>query len=357
VYVTVYVDDLLIAGKKEDIESVIGEISEKFALKNLGRVKHLLAMEVNYVPGKLLCISQTAYIDRVLERFGMGEARPAASPQMQNEKMPPIELDENKTNDPKFPFRELVGALQYLVACTRPDLANVVRTLSRYSSSYTEENYQCAKRVLRYLRATRTYGLVYRREAEVLPLKVDAYCDADHANCPDTSRSITGYMLRLNGCTFMYKSKQQSKVTTDTCSSELIAASMCVEDLMWARKLLKEIRGENPPFATLYMDNQSTLTVVKEPGNYQRMKRFAKTSRKIAEFVDKQKIAVRYVSSEENTADIFTKALGPRRFQGLRQKLNIEDVCGEAGAELAGSEVTRQIATTIRLASGMLGAG
>jgi len=165
---------------------------------------------------------------------------------------------------------------------------------------------------------------VYRREAKVLPLKVDAYCDADHANCPDTSRSITGYMLRLNGCTFMYKSKQQSKVTTDTCSSELIAASMCVEDLMWARKLLKEIRGENPPCSTLYMDNQSTLTVVKEPGNYQRMKRFAKTSRKIAEFVDNQKIAVQYVSSEENTADIFTKALVPLRFQGLRQKLTVE---------------------------------
>jgi hypothetical protein len=101
---------------------------------------------------------------------------------------------------------------------------------------------------------------------------------------------------------------------------------MCVEDLMWARKLLKEIRGENPPCSTLYMDNQSTLTVVKEPGNYQRMKRFAKTSRKIAAFVDKQKIAVQYVSSEENTADIFTKALGPLRFQGLRQKRNVEDV-------------------------------
>jgi hypothetical protein len=138
VYVTVYVDDLLIAGKKEDIKSVIGELSDKFALKNLGKVKHLLAMEVNYVSDKLLCISQTAYIDRVLERFGMGEARPAASPQMQNEKMPPIKLDDNKTNDPKFAFRELVGALQYLVACTRPDLANVVCTLSRYSSSYTE---------------------------------------------------------------------------------------------------------------------------------------------------------------------------------------------------------------------------
>ncbi|KAF4132728.1 putative integrase catalytic domain-containing protein [Phytophthora infestans] len=124
----------------------------------------------------------------------------------------------------------------------------------------------------------------------------------------------------------MYKSKQQSKVTTDTCSSELLAASMCVEDLMWARKLLKEIRSDKMPCSTLYMDNQSTLTVVTEPGNYQRMKRFGKTSRKIAEFVEKEKIAVQYISSEENIADIFTKALGPQRFQGLRQKLNVENV-------------------------------
>lgn len=53
--------------------------------------------------------------------------------------------------------------------------------------------------------------------------------------------------MQLNGCAFMFKSKQQSKVITDACGSELIAASMCVEDLVWARKLVKEIRRENPP--------------------------------------------------------------------------------------------------------------
>ncbi|GMG17121.1 unnamed protein product [Phytophthora fragariaefolia] len=141
---------------------------------------------------------------------------------------------------------------------------------------------------------------MYRRVGEVLPLQIDAYRDADHANCPDTSRSVTGYLLRLNKCVFMYKSKKQDKVTIDTCSSELFAASMCVEDLMWARKLLKEIRGKSPPCSTLHMDNQSTITVVKEHGNYKRMKRFAKKSRKIAEFVKKGKITVEYDSSGEN---------------------------------------------------------
>lgn len=71
-----------IVGKTEDIDEVIKELSRKFALKNLGRVKHTLAMEVNYIPGEVLCLSQTVYIDRVLKRFGMSVAHSVGSPLM-----------------------------------------------------------------------------------------------------------------------------------------------------------------------------------------------------------------------------------------------------------------------------------
>lgn len=165
--------------------------------KTLGRMKHILPMEVHYVRGEVLCISQTVYIDRALERVGMSDAKPVGSSMLQNEKLPPMEKDEGKINHPNIPFRELIDALQYLLACTRPDLANAVRSLARYSGAYTHENYMCAKRVLRYLRATRTYSLVYRHKSNLLQQRVDAYCDVDHTNCPDTSRSNTGYLLRL----------------------------------------------------------------------------------------------------------------------------------------------------------------
>ena len=117
-------------------------------------------------------------------------------------------------------------------------------------------------------RATRTYGFVYKLEDHVLPLRVDAYCDADRSNCPDTSRSITGYFIRLNSLVFMHKSKKQGKVTTDKCRSGLIAASTCVEDLMWSRKLLKEIRGKSPSCSRLYMEKQNTISVARVPYNH-----------------------------------------------------------------------------------------
>ncbi|KAE8911264.1 hypothetical protein PF005_g21947 [Phytophthora fragariae] len=225
---------MMIVSKTKDIDAVIEALRLKFTMKDLGRVRHLLSMEIHYEPGVMLCLSQTAYINELLERFQMSMARSVGSPQMHNEKMMPLEHDETKINDPSIPYREVVGKLQYLVTCTRQDIANAVRCLGRHAGAYTTENFASAKRVLQYLKGTNTFGLVYRRSeanpAEQLQLR--AYSVADHANCPDTGRSVTGYVLQLNGYSFGFKSKKQQRVTDDTCKSELVAASKSVEVLL-----------------------------------------------------------------------------------------------------------------------------
>ncbi|KAG2804899.1 hypothetical protein PC111_g18058 [Phytophthora cactorum] len=70
-FLTVYVDDIVIAGVTSDIDDVIHQLALRFKLKNLGRVRHLLGMEVNYLPGRMVCLSQTAYIERLAEMFGL----------------------------------------------------------------------------------------------------------------------------------------------------------------------------------------------------------------------------------------------------------------------------------------------
>ena len=327
VLVTVYVDDMLIIGTPSDIDNIIAGLRERFVLKDLGRVSYLLGMEVHYRPGVILCLSQTAYIDRMLLQFQMDQAKTVRSPQMQNEKMLVKETDINKINDPNVPYRELVGELQYLVTCTRPDIANAVRSLGRHTDAYTTENYARAKRVLRYLKETRTFGLIYKRE-EAVPNNewmVCAYSDADHANCPNTSRSVTGFVLQINGWSFRFKSKTQKSVTGDTCKSELLAASMCVEQFVWARRLINELKLNQLP-GELRMDNQSTITICTSVGNYDGAIRYAKKSNKIAEMVECGEFTIKYVPTEDNIADMYTKALRPQRFEKLRDQLGVRNV-------------------------------
>ncbi|POM75357.1 LOW QUALITY PROTEIN: Reverse transcriptase, RNA-dependent DNA polymerase domain containing hypothetical protein [Phytophthora palmivora] len=155
-------DDIIIAAKLSDIHNVVLELSAKFEINDLSRVKHLLDMEINFELGVILCLSQTAYVERMATRFRMNKAKTVRSPQMDNERMPVIERDQSKINDESLSYREIIGSLQYLVACTRPDMANIVRCLGKYNGAFTKENYTMATRAIRYLLGTKHFGLVYR---------------------------------------------------------------------------------------------------------------------------------------------------------------------------------------------------
>ncbi|OWZ03552.1 polyprotein [Phytophthora megakarya] len=273
IFLTVYVDDIVIAANAKDIAGVVAALGTKFKLKDLGRVKHLLGMEINYKPGEILCISQTAYIDRMLQRFGLATAKSVRSPQMQNEPTLPVEKKTKFINDADLPFREMVGSLQYLVHCTRPDLANVVRTLGRYGSAYTKQNFRQAQRVMKYLLGTKYLGLVYRfADIRNSGLYLDAFADADHAGCPETSKSVSGWVLRLNTNVWHWQSKKQGSIADDTCAAELIAAHKCTKELKWVQKMLGDLNTNLVKKATLFCDNQSTIKEIENNGNSQNQK-------------------------------------------------------------------------------------
>ncbi|POM69565.1 Integrase catalytic core protein [Phytophthora palmivora] len=282
IYLTVYVDDIVIAADPRDIVKVVDALSRKFRLKDLGRVKHLLGMEINYKPGKLLCISQTAYIERMLAKFGLAAAKLVRSPQYHNERTLPIEKDPKLINDATVPFREMVGSLQYLVHCSRPDLANAVRTLGRYGSAYTKENFRQAQRVMRYLGGTKHFGLVYRfSNASEGGMALDAFADADHAGCPETN-------------VWHWQSKKKNTVADDTCASELIAAHKCTKEIKWAQKMLRNLGIEQHKEAT--SDNQSIIKEVENNGNSQELKHLAKKTRSVAEWVDRGRLRLDYIN-------------------------------------------------------------
>ena len=135
-----------------------------------------------------------------------GPSQDRAITTMQNEKLIDKETDTSKKNDPNIPYHELIGELQYLVTCTRPDIANTVRSIGRHTDAYTTENFVRSKRVLRYWTETRTYGLCCMRD-EADPcnyLKVWAYSDADHANCPGYISVSNWFVILLNGWSFWY---------------------------------------------------------------------------------------------------------------------------------------------------------
>ena len=102
-------------------------------------------------------ITQSKYTREILERFNMSGSKPVTTPLEQNVKLSSV--DETKQVNSTF-YRQLVGILNYLTT-TRPDIAYAVSILSQFMANLSEIHWNAAKKVLRYLKETMNFGILY----------------------------------------------------------------------------------------------------------------------------------------------------------------------------------------------------
>lgn len=179
-----------------------------------------------------------------------------------------------------------------------------------------------AKRVLRYLKGTIDYGLVYRVSSSTPHVKIEAYADADFAACKATRRSVTGYCLQVDGNTFLYRSRGQTITVDDTSSAEFVAASQCSTDIVWVINLCKELGIKREP-VILYQDNQATIAAMTNTGKIYKIRGVDIRYHKVKDLVEHKYFGVTYCPTTDMVADVLTKALRGSQFVKLRASLNV----------------------------------
>ncbi|KAF0706659.1 hypothetical protein As57867_006697, partial [Aphanomyces stellatus] len=175
VLLTVYVDDITITGNNnDDIEKACDELKHRFEMTDLGQLKSILGIQVD-VKGNVVTMTQQGYVEVLLDKFNMVDCNPVSTPEVIGQVLKPSKLNPSEVKALNLPYRELVGSLQYLVTCTRPDIANAVRNLSKHPSCYDESHWKQAKRVLRYLKGTKSLCLKIDCSGQVGAFQVEAY--------------------------------------------------------------------------------------------------------------------------------------------------------------------------------------
>ena len=160
----------------------------------------------------MLWLSQEKYIEKVLEKFNMGNSKPVSSPlvghfKLTSKQCPTSEKD--KEDMKKVPYALFVGSLMYAMVCTRLDIAHAVGVVSRFFSNLGIEYLNTIKWILRYLRGTFKVFLHFGDDKHVLC----RYTDADMADNVDTRKSTTGYMMTFAGGAVSWQSKLQKYIT------------------------------------------------------------------------------------------------------------------------------------------------
>jgi hypothetical protein len=190
----VFVDDILpLSPEKRKIESFKEQLRKHFQTSD-GNPEWLLGIRIQHdLQRGVTTLSQENYIEDLLRKFGLESMKPASIPDIASEHLEIPQAGEQPLSpDEKFVFQSFVGALLYLALCTRPDIASAVRSVAERSAEPTDRHLNAAKRVLRYIKGTKTNALTYTRGAQ--DRFIQGFVDASWTEDRSNRRSVTGFM-------------------------------------------------------------------------------------------------------------------------------------------------------------------
>ena len=219
---------------------------------------------------------------------------------------------------------------------TRPDIAVAVSVLSRYLDRPTTLHCYMVKRVYRHLMANLRVGLHKIRKLEAntgshAAINITCYSDASYANSYD-SRSMSGFGILLSGSLISWYSHTQSVVALSTAEAEYIALTDIAKKVVWMKLLLSEL-GHPQADVVVFEDNQASIRIAKNPQDHKRTKHIRPHYHYIRDQIKDGILRLEYIPTQNQLADIFTKALNGPRLRALRTQLGIA-LIPDSGGEL-----------------------
>lgn len=267
-----------------------------------------MGLEIEQRSDGSIHVGQQAYAQKVLNRFGMTNCNAVVTPSDSAQNLGDFEAD-GETN---YPYREAVGSLMYLAVATRPDISFAVGNASRHLEKPAAAHVNAVKRILKYIRGTTDMGIRYESG---INLDLCGYSDADYAGDIETRRSTSGYVFMFGNGIISWGSERQKSVALSTTESEYMAAAHAMKELVWLHRLLSELLSGNLDKPIFLMDNQSAIRLVKNPEFHKRTKHIDVRYHFIREKYEDGIFVLDYVATDEQAADIMTKALPKNKHQ------------------------------------------
>jgi ribonuclease HI len=320
--VCTFVDDNLICGVKDMVEWFRKKYLNRFkGTSDDGLPEDYLGAQLTFSetdPAVTVHMSNGIVKFLIEEGFVPGECRTTMTPAVPGTSLHGHKEGEELYHDIKH-YQHVVGTLMYHATRTRPDIANAVRELSRFTAKPTAEHWKAAEHCMRYLAGTPQHGLTIRSSREMdFKDELAIYADASFAGDLDTRRSTTGFVLMVGGAAIRWTSSTQRHVTSSTAEAELEAVNDAFLELLnWHAAFVDmDLLGEDEGIE-LMEDNQAAIFFANGEWVRERSRHMAIRNYRVREIVASGLITLVYIASADNIADIMTKNLVLVTFMAL----------------------------------------
>ncbi|GJV11142.1 putative ribonuclease H-like domain-containing protein [Tanacetum coccineum] len=280
---------------------------KKFQMSFMGELTFFLGLQVTQKDDGIF-ISQDKYMDEILKKFGFSIMKTTSTP-METSK--PLIKDENDEDVDVHLYRSMIGSLMYLTS-SRPDIMFDVCACARFQVTPKVSHRHDVKRIFRYLKGQPKLGLWYPKDS---PFDLEAYTDSDYAGASLDRKSTTGGCQFLRSRLISWQCKKQTVVANSTTEAEYVAASNCCGQVLWIQNQMLDY-GYNFMNTKIFIDNESTICIVKNPVFHSKTKHIEIRHHFIRDSYEKRLIQVIKIHTDHNVADLLTKAFDGLVVQG-----------------------------------------
>ena len=317
--VCLYVDDMIVTGSDTmEIEWFKEAMMRKFEMSDLGVLSYFLGIEIVMSTEGVL-IHQKKYARDILKRFNMNNSKPVTTPIDTGTKL--IKEGVEEPVDATL-FKQIVGSLRYLCH-TRPDITYGVGLISRFMEKPMTSHLVAAKRILRYVKGTEGLGILYRTGIDTPDAELYGYSDSDWSGDVNDRKSTAAYVFMYGNAPFSWCSKKQAVVALSSCEAEYIAASMAACQAQWLCMLMQELGLKSDDKVRIMLDSKSAIDLAKHPVAHGRSKHIETRYHFLRDQVNNDKLELLHCKTEDQLADILTKALKTSTLENLKMKLEM----------------------------------
>ena len=332
-----YTDDSILTGPDDEILDETIKDMKKIGLDITveDNVSEFLGVKITRHDDGTIEFTQPHLIQQILKDLRLDKENvvtkdiPAAS------SAPLKRFSNGSPFDKHFDYRSIVGKLNYLEKCTRPDISVAVHQCARFVSDPKIQHGKAITWLGRYLKGTAKQGLRFKPDTTK---SVDCYVDADFSgnwdrdeahHDSDTARSRTGFLITYAGCPLIWASKMQTHIALSSTEAEYIALSTAMREVIPLMGLLKEMKEQgfqvlstDPKIhCKVFEDNIGAIELATNHKYRPRTKHINTQYHHFRHYVNAKEITIHHIRTEDQLADILTKPLANVLFMKHRMSI------------------------------------
>ena len=252
----------------------------------------------------------------MVEKFRLTAAKPVSTPMEPGAQFSIDQCPSSLNQSARMhgvPYSEAVGSMLWPVVVSRPDMAYAVGVLSQFIQNPGPAHWEGLKRIINYLGSTKDLWLTFGGRKDTL---IEGFCDADWAS-QKYRHSISGFSFHYGLGAVSWSLKKQNIVSLSSTEAEYVAQTHAAKEGIWLKSFISEIGGGEGKPLTISCDNQGAIALAKDNKFHARTKHIDLRYHFIHEAVENGKVKVKYVPTDDNVSDIFSKALPKPKFQWM----------------------------------------